>query len=236
MTFLQLVQELHREAGCSGSAPSTVVGATGEAARLKNWIINEWEKIQLRHPNWRWMRGSFTLSTSASDDTYAYGDCTDSVTSSAITRFSRWYPDDFKIYLTSAGVGTEGWLTYQEWDAFKRVYRIGTQNEGYPAIVTVDPSENIVLGPVPNAAYTVSGDYQKSVQTLGAANPGSADTEEPEMPAQFHDLIWLGAMRRYASYESAPEVWAEAKSQHGELMRALESSQLPHPNFANPLA
>jgi hypothetical protein len=64
----------------------------------------------------------------------------------------------------------------------------------------------------------------------------TADADEPEMPEQYHDLIWLGALRRYAAFEAAPEVWAEAKSQHGELMRSLEQNQLPDIGWAAPLA
>lgn len=230
MTFLQLVQALHREVGASGASPTTVTGATGETLRFVNWIKSEWTKIQLRHPNWLWMRRAFHVSATSSDDNYAYTDCTDTAASTAISRFLRWYPDEFQIYLTSAGVGTESRLTYQDYEDFKRVFKIGSQTSGYPAFVAVKPDRSFLLGPAPDATYTVSGDYQRAPQTL------SSDSDEPEMPSQFHDLIWMGAARRYASYESAPEVWAEFKSQQSELMRALEQDQLPPPRFAPPLA
>jgi hypothetical protein len=176
------------------------------------------------------MRKSFSLQTVALDDTYAFSDCIDDDTSSAISRFSRFLPEGFKIYLTSSGVGTQGWLTYIVWDDFKQIFKIGTQNESYPSFVTFDPANNIVLGAKPDGIYTVTGDYQRSPQIL------SADSDVPEMPAQFHDLIWLGALRRYAAYESAPEVWGEAKAQYSELMRHLDANQLPEPRFAVPLA
>lgn len=229
-TYLQLVQDLHREAGISGNAPTSVAAATGETLRLAKWISAEWVKIQNRHAYWRWMRKSFTLQTVASDDTYAYTDCTDDDTSSAISRFSRFLPDGFKIYLTASGVGTQGWLTYIGWDEFKQIFKIGTQTPSYPSFVTFSPANNIVLGAKPDGIYTVSGDYQRSPQIL------SLDSDTPEMPSQFHDLIWLGALRRYAAYESAPEVWGEAKSQYSDLMRQLEANQVPEPRFAAPLA
>lgn len=229
-TYIQLVQDLHREAGISGDHPNSVVAATGETLRLANWIKAEWVKIQNRHPNWRWMRKSFSLQTVAADDTYAYTDCVDDDTSLAISRFSRFLPEGFKIYLTSAGVGTQGWLTYVVWDDFKQIFKIGTQVESYPSFVTFDPANNIVLGAKPDGIYTVTGDYQRSPQIL------TADSDVPEMPSQFHDLIWLGALRRYAAYESAPEVWGEAKAQYSELMRHLDANQLPEPRFAVPLA
>lgn len=229
-TYIQLVQDLHREAGISGSSPTTVVGATGETLRLANWIKAEWVKIQNRHPNWRWMRKTFTLQTVASDDTYSYSNCTDDATSSAITRFSRFLPDGFKIYKTASGVGTQGWLTNIVWDDFKQIFKIGTQVDSYPTFVSFDPDNNIVLGSKPDGIYTVTGDYQRSPQIL------SADADTPEMPSQFHDLIWLGALRRYAAYESAPEVYGEAQSQYSDLMKRLDANQLPEPRFAVPLA
>lgn len=230
MTFLELVQEAYRESGASGTEPSVVTGLTGEPNRFVNWVRLEWAKIQLRSPNWKWMRRSFTLPTVASTDAYAFSACTDTTTAAAIARFGRWYENDFKIYLTSSGVGTEGWLTYEQWDTFKRVYKIGTQNEGFPSLISIDPARRLVFGPTPNAIYTVSGDYHLAPQTL------AANGDEPEMPEQFHDLIWQGAVRRYAAFEGAPEVWAEMKDQHSTLMRSLEQDQLPPVNFGNPLA
>lgn len=228
-TFLELVQEAHRESGASGAEPSAVLNQTGEASRLVNWVKLEYRKIQIRHSNWRWLRKGFTLATVASDGSYEYSDCDDDDTAAAITRFSRWYTDEFKIYLTSSGVGSEGWLSFWPWDTFKRTYRFGTQNDSSPVAISVDPANRLVLGPEPNDIYTISGDYQRGPQEL------TADADEPEMPERFHDLIWMGAVRRYAAYESAPEVWSEFKSQHSELMRSLEQDQLPEPSLGNPL-
>lgn len=231
-TRLELCQTLRREAGISGTGPSTTLNQTGELGRIVNWIDLEWRKLQTRHTNWRWMRKSFTLATVASDDTYDYGDCVDVDTAVAITRFARWcIPEqDVKCYLASAGVGTEGYLTPWPWDMFKGAFKIGTQNDGTPSAISVDPSNNLVLGAKPNDIYTVSGDYMRGLQVL------DADADEPEMPERYHDLIWLGGLRRYAAWEEAPGVWQEAKSQHSELMRALEQDQLPPPRFAPPLA
>jgi len=40
MTYLQLVQALHREAGLAGSAPASVSGQAGMAAKLVGWIAD----------------------------------------------------------------------------------------------------------------------------------------------------------------------------------------------------
>ena len=48
-------------------------------------------------------------------------------------------------------------------------------------------------------------------------------------------IVWE-AMRRYARFVAAPEVWADAKSEASRMMMELEVDQLPPPKFAPPLA
>lgn len=229
-TFLQLCVHARRECRIAGTGPAAVTSQVGELERLVNWVANAYTEIQNKHPNWRWLRSSFTVNTVASDDTYAYGDLTDTGTSSPITRLSSFLPNEFKIYLTSAGVGTQHWLSYWQWDDFRRVYRIGTQNDGYPAVVTIDPANQVVLGAKPDAIYTVTGDYQKSAQIL------AADGDTPEMPSQFHYLIVYEAVRKYAAEVGDPGLWAAMKDEAAQMWRDLRQNQLPPSNYGNPLA
>ncbi len=237
MTFLQICQSFCGECGIAGgeSVPSSVTGQTGELARGINWVKQRWKKIQnSNNSNWRWMRVGFTVNTVADDDTYASTDCTDVLTSTAIARFKRWRIQDrndpAKIYLTSSGVGTQTWLTYLDWDDFKAIYRIGTQNSGFPAHITIDPQNNLVLGPAPNGIYTVTGDFVRSAQEL------SADGDTPEMPSDFHELIVYEAMQDYGYFEAAPEVLARGKELAAPLKRQLQADQLPTFRMAGPMA
>lgn len=228
-TYLQLCSDLRRECGISGTGPTAVTGQTGELLRVVEWVAQSYTELQ-NAKQWRWLRSQFTVATVASDGSYAYGDCTDTIASALITRFKRWYPHEFKIYLTSAGVGTETCLGYCDWEIFKRCWLIGTQNDGYPSDVSIDPQNNIRLGAEPDAIYTLTGDYQKSAQVL------AADGDTPEMPADFHNLIVTGAMKKYAAYSGAPDVWASARDEHSRMRRDLELDQLPTPSFGSSLA
>jgi|SRR3972149_405589 len=234
MTFLQLFVSFFEEYGFSGDAPTTVVNQTGERKRMVNWLKNAYNDIQGRNNNWNWMRVGFSVSTVADDDTYSYGDCTDALTTTDIARFSRWRVDDpydpGKIYLTSSGVGTQTYLTYTPWDTFKGVYRMGSQNSGHPAHITIDPQNKLILGPNPNGIYVVSGDFQRSNQTL------ALDADEPEMPSDYHMLIVHQAARKYAYYESANEVLARANEEGNRLMSQLEINQLPPIGIASAMA
>lgn len=238
MTNLELCQALASEAGASGSAAAitTVVGQTGQALRIVNWIKRSHTEIQRRHDNWRWMRSRFTVNTVASDGEYAYSDCTDSRLSATITRFGRWIPFDdggaanLKIYLTSGGVSGERWLVNIPWDYFQSVYRRGPQNDGPPVHVSIDPQDNLVLGPKPDAVYTVSGEYQMSAKIF------SADSDTPEFPSDFHDLVFYRAMEKAGRFSAAGEVLARGQVEGARLMRQLENDQLPNITVGEPLA
>lgn len=237
-TYLQLCNSLARESGLSGAAASisAVTGQSGQANRVVNWISRSYKDIQNRSRNWRWLRSTFTVNATAADGSYAATDCTDSRLSATISRFRCWWPFDenggpnFKCYLASGGVGGEGWMIYLPWSNFRAIYRIGTQNQGQPINFTISPQNNIELGPVPDATYTITGEYQMSAQVLAA----SSDT--PEMPTDFHDLIYWYGLEKYGRFSAAPEALAQAARESSRLMRQLEADQLPGVGLAGPLA
>ena len=95
--------------------------------------------------------------------------------------------------------------------------------------MTIDPQRNLILGPKPDAAYTITGEYQMSAQVL------AADGDTPEMPSDYHQLIVYSAMKKYGGFHSAPEVSARGITEGNALMRQLESNQRPEVTLAGPL-
>ncbi len=239
MTYLELVRRLRQECGISGTAstPSAVTGQTGEMQRLVDWIASAWREIQNKYQDWRWMRRSFTGTTTSAQSEYAYTAFTDTTDVATISRFGKWLHTDaygcplFAIYPTSLGVANQIWLYYRPWDEFRQIYRFGPQVSGPPVCFSITPSDKIALGPAPDATgYTVTGDYQMSAQEL------AADANTPEMPTRFHMLIVYEAMKKYAGYESAPEVMGTATMEADKLWSPLESDQKPAIALAEPLA
>lgn len=233
MNNLGMCQALRRETAYASSGPTTVVDQSGMHERGVEWIKNNWIELQNEHL-WRWMRKGFTLTTTADDYEYAYGDCTDVPTSSAISRFKSWAIKDRKnppkIYLSSAGAGTESWLTYIGWHDYQRIFRIGTQSSGYPTYISIDPADNIVLGPTPNDTYVITGEYNRSAQTL------SADSDTPEMPSEYHMLIVYMAMEDAGFFDVADEILARSRKKAARLKYQLMQTQLPKMRKAGPLA
>ena len=235
-TFLELAVKGAREAGMGGTGPDAVTGLSGQHLKLVNWIADSWTDLQNRYPNWRWMRCGFTVNTVASTDSYAYTACTDVKTSTTIARFARWWANDrvngFNCYLTSGGVSGQYRLIYVPYEEFRHLYKFGVQQSqtGQPIHVAVDYDDQIVLGPNPNAIYTVTGDFQRGPQILAA----NGDT--PDFPSRFHDLILWRAIQRYATHMVAPEILAQSKALGDPLLRELEMSQLPQIRLGGPMA
>lgn len=236
-TFLEICQDVARECDLAGgdTVPTTVVGQSGELQKVVKWVIQAYKEIQNKSFEWRWMRVGFTFDTVADQDNYAYTAITDVLTAAMITRFSTWRVSDWndppKYYLTANGVGSEGILIFQSWDNFKFNYELGTQNNNAPTNITVNPQNEIVLGAKPNDVYTISGDYQRSIQTLDITD----DDDVPDMPAAYHDLIMWGAVIKYGLSVSASEVVTKGQFYYGPLMAELEQNQLPPMTTAGPM-
>lgn len=235
-SFLELCVDAQRECDIVGTPISAVTNQVGELARIVAWVAQGYTEIQNRHINWRWLRSRWTLNTVLGDDEYAGTDATDAIALAAITRFARWIPFDdggaanVKIYLQSAGVATERWMSYLDWSSFRQIYKRGTVPNAPPAHFTVDPLNNLVFGPKPDGVYVASGEYMKSAKVLAS----EADTIE--MPLRFHQLPVYYAMKKYGGFESAAEVYTRAVTEGNRMMRQLEADQLPSMALAAPLA
>jgi hypothetical protein len=234
MNYLQLVQRLRIETNYANTGPTTVTGQNGDHERAIAWVADSYRRLQNRHQNWRWLRKKFTLTTTNNLDVYDYGAVIDTATSLAISRFKRWEITDPtnppRCYLQSSGVGTEYWLTYVPWEYFRTIYQIGNQVPGAPSHITIDPNNNLVIGPTPNGAYVISGEYHRSAQVL------SGNTDTPELPDDYHMLIVYMAMEHFGYFDSAQEVLARSGRMQRQMLRQLEQNQLPAMRKAGPMA
>jgi len=186
--------------------------------------------------NFRWNRKDFTVDTVAGTDTYAFTDCTDVDDAAIISRFKAWRINDRrnppKIYLTSAGVGAQVFLSFTTWDNFEYLYKTGALQDqtSQPVHITVNPKDEIVLGITPNDIYTMTGSYHKSAQIL------TADGDTPEMPSSYHNLIMYQAMEYYGLFESAPEIISRATKGMRRLTNQLNKNQGQAFRISGPLA
>jgi len=234
MTFLELCQAVARESGTmSGTTPSSVVSQTGRQLKVVNWVIDAWRDIQNRRPDWRFLIAEFTGSVISGTGAYTGSG------SFALSRFANFLTtrdqrrgdEQMTIYLTSSGVSDEMPLPFMPYPTFRRLYRRGTQTNDRPLYYSVDYSNQFVLGPVPNATFTVGGLYRKTPQVL------AANADEPECRAAHHITIQWLALARLHEADGAWNAAAIAKSNYLQSLAALESAQLDRPEIVNePLA
>ncbi len=231
-TFLELCQRTSSECSVSLTGPSTTVSQSGRLGQIVNWTNTAWIDLQTKYNDWRFMRSSFSVNTTSGDGKYAIGDCTDTVASAVMTAegFRDWKLDTFKIYLVSAGVGTETDLTFMEYQDWYDRWNYGSPSNSYPGDFTIDHDRSILLAPKPDGIYTVRGEYMKAATLM------DGDSDEPELPQEYRMAIVYRAMMYYGRYTGAPEVRADGEIQYNRMLREMSRTQRPAPMTGGPLA
>lgn len=189
MTYLELCQLFVREAGAVGTGPTTVVGQTGEYARIVEWVKQSWIKIQTekgRRFKFTWVQKE--INTTASARTY-------DMSGESVKQIDS---DTFTIFLTTDTESEETPLEYMEYNKFKRLYNYIHSDAEQPAIITVLPDNNLFFEPTPDDDYTIRFDASKSVQVL------AADDDVPYLPEEYQYAIIYRALLDYERYEEAP--------------------------------
>lgn len=230
-TLLTLVQDVERESGTmSGVTLSTVSGATGRHVNFIKWVIQAWSEMQTERSDWRWMRADFEASITAGLDSFDAG-------ALGITRFSSWVHDtddqcDFTLWVTADGQENEGYLRFIPWSEFRRVYTVGSAatTTGTPTVISVDPSNNLRLWPIPDADCTLRGEYMKSPQTL------ADDADTPELPAQYHHAIRLRALLKCVTFDEAPTQYPLWQRELATVWTSMLRTQTPRFKTSEPLA
>lgn len=224
-TFLALCQRLRQEAGISGTGPVTVLNQTGESKKVVDWILSAYEDIQNLHPQWDFLRTSFTFQTISGTNNYTKA-------AISLTEYGEWIPLSFRSYLTSAGVSGEQYMTWLSWVDFRDTYEFGSSRTtlGNPLYIAQKPDTSLIMYPTPNGIYTINGEYYKRAQTM------TANTDEPIIPVKYHMIIVWRALMFYAAQYNAPELYASGQNEYKRILHRLENSQLPPIELGGPLA
>ncbi len=206
-TYLELLDQLHRDCGAAGSEPTAVTGLRGEAKRLANWIIQADRYVQLKWVNWKFLRATYSAATAASTATAA---------KPAGLRY--W---DFKTFMMiEPGETDKNPIGAIEYDKVKA--EILDTSEDIPSRVIVMPDNSLLFEPVPDAAYTILADYY-TVPTPLAANSDISD-----IPPEYHQIIIGRALILYSNFENAPEQKDQGEEIYTEQLALLENDQLPN--------
>lgn len=211
-TFLELVQQLHRDSGAAGAAPTSVIDQVGEANRMVGWIQEADGFIQDLWINWKFLWNQVTLSTSSGIASLA-----------PPNDLAFWDPRTFKLNDNTAGALDEP-LQAVEHDRIKTQIRDLTLNQPWRVIVM--PDNSIEFEPVPDATYSIKSDYFKVPTVLAANDDVSA------IPPQWHQVILGRGLVLYGNYENAPETKTQGQEIYSEFLPRLENHQLPNQRYS----
>ena len=228
-TRLELCRRLAKEADISGAAngtlPASTTSQTGEMLSVVTWTDDAYEDIQNQNAGkWDFLLNDFTFATISGTSTYT-------ITDAGLAEHNDWKnetcEDVFTCYLTATGVSDEQWMEFVPWDDFKKVYRFGASRTqtGRPSIYTIKSDKSVMFWPIPNASYTITGQYWKRPHRM--TTDADATTGTPIFPRQFHQAIMWRALMLYGGFETASAVYAHAKQEYGRLMIGLRNDQLP---------
>ncbi len=206
-TFLEMVQDLHRESGASGQSPTTVENPTGETRRLVRWIQGSNEFIQKLYINWKFLRKEDNRPLTPSNAFL-----------SKPNDLSWWDEDTF--FLIEEGTTEKIPLEVVEYDKIKG--EILDTSEDIPFRVIIMPDNNLQFEPVPNGAHTFLADYY--IKPVKIVN----NSDISIVPEQFHNVIVGRALVLYANYENAPEIKTQGQEVYSEFLARLENDQLPN--------
>lgn len=208
MNFLKICQRLAVETGVN-IPMSTVLGQTGELARIVNWVGDAWTEIQ-GDKLWNWMWEQPTLSLPAS-------------ASSIATTISehRWLKHGTYLPLVSSDSG-DRFLDYLPWVEFCQVYPRITQQAGLTAW-SIAPDNSMRF----NAIVTPAAATDVVVQRYALPTTLTGDADTPGMPTDLHMLIVYEAMVRYADFDEAGSQRTSTVAKLNRMQQNLNDRCLP---------
>jgi hypothetical protein len=216
MTFLELCQELAREAGISGDI-AAVTGQSGEAQRVVRWIARAYKYVQNLHADWDFLRRPVEFAALLGQATYT-------AEAAGVTEFGRWcFRSAWRCYRTDIGYIDEQPVQRVDYDQFRQHYGYGAARlqTGRPQVVTVAPDQSLIFWPTPDAAYTVVAEHYRAPHIL------AANTDVPIFAARYHDAIVYRALMLYGEFEADGTVIAVGQTEAERELNAMEGFYLP---------
>ena len=223
MNKLQLVQRFNQEVAATGETISTTINQTGMIKRLVDWIDSAYQDIQDLHEDWDFLRADFSFPTVSGTREYAKADI-------SLDELNAWEVDDIRIYTVTSD---ETNLEYTAWDDFKYQFLFGPHrvNTGRPFFFSIDPVGSFWTGLIPNAVFTINGEYFKRAQVM------SLDADIPLIPTQSQMAIVWRALMFYGAFEGADEVYSHGEKEFARVLSQLEFREVPRQTFLKgPLA
>lgn len=209
-TFLDLVQDLHRESGASGAAPGSVTGQKGEALRLVEWVKMADIEIQNLHLDWKFLAGEEALTITDAADIYP-----------PPADHRHYDRETFQLELAD---GSKKPLTVQ--DELEVRSEIFYDEKSEPWRVIIRNDDQLKFDEPPDQTYTCN--YAYYTQPVEQTD----NIDQSQIPNYYRYGVIVGkALEYYADYEDAPEARRKSQLLLGFWLPKLEADQLPGDRF-----
>jgi len=225
MNFKEICQRVEIESGTVDVSAllSTVVGQTSRKLKVVGWVQAAWQIVQGARTDWRFMRREYGQILQAGKGSYTGADL-------SVPRFSMWLRDqrDYRphsIYDPDIGATDLTPLSEISWNRWRDEFGRGAQTAGRPQVYAISPDDRICLGPVPDKAYRLEGEYLREFQSL------AADSDVPEIPATHHLVIVWRALMLLADHDEADKALSSATAKFITAMEKLERDQVDRPRI-----
>lgn len=221
-TFLTLCNDLQRESGTVSMRQPiiNVANVSGRQEKIVAWIRDAWVALQTGRPEpWPWMIREYSKTLTIGQAAYDGGS-----TGWNLTRFSRFCIDRFNedesyfphaLYDTTIGVADERALSQIDYRVWRQAYGRGVQRNMRPVEYALDNMGRLVVGPLPDKAYTIRGEYVASPQEL------AANTDVPELPGDYHDIIVYRALEMMGLHDGDAFMATRGKTRWLSIMTDL---------------
>lgn len=211
MNYLQLCQAVRSRIGLHGTGPSTVVSPTDVESDIVDAVKDAWIDIQNFREDWDWMKTTQSFNTAADDTDYSTTDI-----AGPSNRVARFVKGSLWIYANSQWTK----MSYLDEDTFYDMYK-NESTSGIPYHYTFNRNDNSVEMQTPDAIYPCEIDYIKQPQLL------AANTDTPELPVQWHNLIIYLAIQKLSSSIASTSTAMEYSQAYAVMMGQMMRQQLP---------
>lgn len=222
MNFLALCQQACRDGGWRAIIPqlTTVVGASGKPGAIVGWVRDAWVDIQNERQDWLFLRHTFAKALTINQSLYTKTDLT-------LPRLARFIVDTgchrtMTLYETAKGQADEGEITYIPYNSWLEMYDRGVVAANRPRDWSMSPQRELLIGPKPDKAYTLKGEYRAQAQVL------ALDADIPECPDEFHHVISCEAVRLGHQAGEALQLNAVDSNLYSRLRSGLVIDQTPN--------
>lgn len=200
MNFLQLVNRTKAECGVSGPQILRIQNASGEIARVVDWVRDAYFMIQgERAWYWLWRQMGANLLTGRQTFDPA----------------AEW--DVFALRWSMSSARLDGYHIPMR---FYSGPESDTQN-GAPSAVTVMPDRTLRFNAPMDRERQFTADYYSTSEAL------QEDDDTPSMPEQFHMAIVWQATVLYADYEEAGALRMTAQMKLDRMREQMVATEVP---------